>query len=71
VAHLIKSGTMKELARPCNPVLPETARYIYLGRVISGELDKPEKDRKGIVRVISGSGCGFRETKFKKGGIND
>ena len=62
---------MKATAEPCLAVLPETARYIYLGRVISGKLDRPEKDRIGTIRVISGSSYGYRETKFKKGGIND
>lgn len=71
MAQLIITSTMKELARPCSPVLPETARYIYLGRVLSGELDKPEKDQNRAIRVISGSGYGSRETKFNKGGIND
>lgn len=65
MAHLIKPSTMKETAKPCNPVLPETARYIYLGRVISGELDKPEKYRIGAVRVISG------KSTFKKEEFND
>jgi hypothetical protein len=71
VAHLIITSAMKELASPCSPVLPETARYIYLGRVISGDLDKPEKDRNGSIRVISGSAYGYWETKFKNGGIDD
>lgn len=54
MAHLVKPCTMKRLVKPFNPVLPETARYIYPGRVISGELDKPEKSRFGTKRVISG-----------------
>lgn len=56
MGHLIEPSTIKQLTKVCNPVLPETARDIYLGRVISGELDKPEKDQNGTVRVISGSG---------------
>jgi hypothetical protein len=51
VAHLIQPSTMKQLARPCSPVLPETARYIYLGRVISGEFGQA---RKGPNRDNSG-----------------
>lgn len=54
MAQLIKPCTMKKPIKPTNPVLPETARYIYPGRVISGELDKPEKYRFGSKRVISG-----------------
>jgi hypothetical protein len=54
MAQLIKPCTMKKLIKPINLVLPETARYIYPGRVISGELDKPEKYQFGSKRVVSG-----------------
>lgn len=54
MANLTVPRTMKQPAKPCNPVRPETARYIYLGRVISGKWDKPEMHRSGPIRVISG-----------------
>jgi hypothetical protein len=54
MAHLTNPCTMKKSICHGYTVLPETARFTYPGRVISGVVDKPVKARIGAKRVISG-----------------